>query len=554
MALGGFVSEYGSLLEWISIAFLFAAIALSYVLLSRFSDDDESLLAPLRRRFVLGIPWGTIIVIVTVYAVYHVVQGGGQPGGPNVVGFRSWSLWYPESLLFAPFAHASTSHLTGNLLATVVFAPIVEYAWSHYPTGRGQQSFSSWRTNPFVRIGLFVLGTLLVGLANSLLVPGAIIGFSGVVFAFAGFALVARPLLAIGAIVGVQAIGLVYDGLMNPLHFAEGDTRFVTPSWSDTALQAHLFGMVVGVLLAVYLFRYRNVSLKLKYVWFAALVFAVTRSMWAIYWYLGAAEFVLFRGIGAGAVLVLASIVALAAVTTDRPFSLGNVNVPVGKLAVGVLVLVVVVVALAGIPYNLVPVSPGEEADTGIEIDGYTVAYAENVEDQYIAIDLPVLRDALSVEMSGVIVTSDDRNVWALDTPRDKLAFDGRSVVVVGDTTWREVVIMNYTQWEVTGGDTAYKVFGQHWQVDEEQRLLFESDPAEARPTINGSQISITPTEEFYDVVVTQDNETLGQEQIPPHNESVEVGGIVFERQSDTLYAVHDRTIVVIAEYRTERE
>ncbi|MFB6375368.1 MAG: hypothetical protein ABEN55_20140, partial [Bradymonadaceae bacterium] len=41
--------------------------------------------------------------------------------------------------------------------------------------------------------GLFVLGGLLVGLATSLFIPGALIGFSGVVFAFGGYALTTRP-------------------------------------------------------------------------------------------------------------------------------------------------------------------------------------------------------------------------------------------------------------------------------------------------------------------------------------------------------------------------
>ena len=556
MALGQLISEYGPILERVSVAVLLVALILSYIIVTRFDEENTSQINPLQKRFLLGVPWGTIIVVVSVYAVYHLIQGAGEPGGPNIVGFRSWSLWYPQSILFSAFSHASDSHMTGNLLATVAFASIVEYAWGHYPTGRGQQSFSSWRTNPFARIGLFVVVTFFVGLANSLLVPGAIIGFSGVVFAFAGFALVARPLLSVGAIVGLQALDLVYSSLRSPLGFAEGDTRFVTPSWADTALQGHLFGMVVGVLLAVVLFRYRKVSPKLMYIWFAALVFAVTRSMWAIYWYLGEAEFVLFRGVGAAAVLILASVVALSVISKELrlPLPKKRVNVPLQTVAISVLVFIVVAVSLFGVPYNLVPVTPGEETQDGIEIDGYTVTYAEGVEDRYTAIDLPVLRDALSVQMSGVVVTSDERNVWAMDTPRSELAFDGRAVVVVGDATWREVVIINRTQWEVAGGETTYKVFGQHWQVDDEQRLLFESDPATAEPTINGTQVSIQPAEEFYDIVVEDANETLGRERVPAHNETVEIAGIEFERTHDELTAVHERTELPLAEYRSGRE
>lgn len=546
-------STYIPIIERVSVVLLVFALVLSYLIVSRF-DDFASPFERLRQRLVLGVPWGTLAVVLFVYLVYYVVQGANEPGGPNVVGFRSWSLWYPQGILFSSFSHASRSHLIGNLLGTVVFGSIVEYAWSHYPTQRGQHSFSSWRTNPFVRIGLFVLGALLVGIVNSLFVPGAIIGFSGVVFAFAGFAIVYRPLAAAGGMLGLQALDLVYHGLRYPIRFTEAETRFVTPYWSDTALQGHLFGLVLGVLLAVALVRYRKVVPRVGYIWFAALVFAVSRSMWTLFWFISSTEFVLFRGLGAASVLVLASLVAIAAVRTDRPLWPGRIHLSVRTISVSILVVVVVLVALAGIPYNLVDVSPGEEGENGIEIDGYTVTYAENVEDRYASLDLPVFRDFLSFQTSGVIVTSDDRNAWALKTPTDELALEGRDIVVVGDTTWREVVIVNHTQWEVAGGNTTYKVYGQHWQVMDEQRILFASPPAQADPTINGTRFAIRPSEEFYNVSAVRDNETVEQKPIPAHNETVELRGVRFERDGKELVAVYEQTELTFATYRTERE
>lgn len=553
MAIGRYVSEYWSLFEWGSTALLVLALLISYVVVFRIGDGDSPT-ARLRERFVLGVPWGTLVVCLGLYAIFHVLQGAGEPGGPNVVGFRSWSLWYPQSLLVSAFAHASNGHLTGNLLGTVAFAPIVEYAWGHFPTGRGQQTFSSWRTNPFARIGLFVVGTVVAGLLGALLVPGAVIGFSGVVFAYAGFAIISRPLYAAVAMLGLDVLDLVYDALTSPLSIAEGRTRFVSPWWADTALQGHLFGMVVGVLLAVLLFRYRNRSPKVRYIWFAAAVFAASRSMWAIFWYLGASEYLLFRGVGAASVLVLASIVTLAALSSDLSVFPKRVGVPVRSVALSVLVGLVVLVALVGVPYNLVGVTPGEEVDGGINVDGYTVTYAENVENEYAAIDIPVVGELLSVEMSGVIVTSDRRNVWAMDTPKPKLAFEGNSVVVVGDTTWRELVIIDHTQWQTRGGNTTYKVAGQHWGEMDNPRLLYEAESAQVEPTINGTRVSIVPADDFYDVVVSRHNETLGRAKIPPHNQTVSIANITFEREKSTLIATHERTEIPIATYRTERD
>ncbi|WP_092704371.1 rhomboid family intramembrane serine protease [Halovenus aranensis] len=546
-------SEAVTLIEQASLALLVGALVLSYLVIYRVGER-QSPFVRLRKRFVVGVPWGTVLAVACVYVVYHVVQGAGNPGGPNVIGFRSWSLWYPESIVFAWLSHASSSHLTGNVLATLVFGSIAEYAWSHYPTVTGQHSFSSLRTNPFARIAMFIVGLSLVGIAGSLFVPGAIIGFSGVVFALAGFAIVTRPLVTVGGILGLDGLDLVYSGFQSPVGFAEARPEFTFPYWADTALQGHLFGLVLGVLLAVWVVRRRSRSPNVGHVWFAALVFAVTRSMWTIFWFLSDTEFVLFRGLGAASVAVLASVIAVASLSDGRPLLQDRIEIQARTVGVVILVGIAVLVALAGVPYNLADVSPGEEASDGIEIDGYTVTYAENVEDQYTALDLPVVGDALSVETSGVIVTSDERNVWSLETPRDELALNGFSVVVVGDTTWREVVLVNHTQWQLAGGNTTYKVYGQHWGEMDDQRLLFSAPLGEGQPTINGQRFGIVPSKRFYDIAVLDANGTRKQVRVPAHNESVELGGVTFTRTDNTLVARHNRTELLFAEYRTERE
>jgi membrane associated rhomboid family serine protease len=543
-----------------SLVALAAAILFSLVVLTRYSDD-ETLVAPLRKRLVLGVPWGTLIVIALVYAVYRLLQGGAQPGGPIVVGFRSWSLWYPQGILLSSFSHASQSHVIGNLLGTVAFAPIVEYAWSHYPQRRGTQSFSSWRTNPFVRIGLFVVAVFGVGLAGAVLVPGAVIGFSGVVFAFAGFAIVTRPITSVLAILGIQAVSLLRRAVLTPFETAGAEPTVVSPGWANTALQGHLFGLVVGVLLGALLLQTREQWPSLRRIWFAALVFSVSRSMYAVYWYLGADQFVFFRGIGTAGVLVLASVVALTALSWDRPVL--DPVLSAGVAAAGVLLVIVCALALVGVPYNLVPVSEGPAAADGIEVRDYTVNYVEDAENQYIsALQVPVVRDSLSVEMSGVVITSERRNAWSLTTSATSLAQYGGSYFAVGDSTWRETVYINRTEWTLVGENTTYKVYGSH---DGPRKLLFTAEPAVANPVINGSRVWIDPSEEGYDLFVTngstvtkqdgalvvEEASILGRESVPGHNESVQIGGIQFERTENTLVAISQRTRIDIATYRT---
>jgi membrane associated rhomboid family serine protease len=535
-----------SLLHWASLGALIFALLVSVIVVTRFSERSD-LIAPLRKRFVLGVPWGTAIVVVAVYAFYHLVQGGGEPGGPIITGFRSWSLWYPQSMVFSSFAHASKGHLISNLLGTVAFAPIAEYAFSHYPTERGTQTFTSWRTNPFARIVFFVVTVVLVGLLGSLLVPGAVIGFSGVVFAFAGFAIVTRPLASVLAILGIRVVSLVRRAFLDPFSVAVAEPRFISPSWANTALQGHVFGLFVGVMLAGALVHRRTESPNLQYVWFAALVFAVSRSMHAIYWYLTADRFVFFRGIGTAAVLLLASIITLVVLRPDRPL-VPRLDLSVRKTAFMLLLAVVCALALVGIPYNLVSVTPGEEVENGVDVNDYTVTYAEAIDDRYVAaLEIPVVRESLSVNVSGVIVASEKRNSWEVATTKQRLAFSGRSVIALGDATWRELVVVNRTEWILAGENGTYKVFGR--QVGEDRKLLFAADPAQASPTINGSRISIAPAEDFYAIVVERDNESIGVERIPAHNESVEIGSITFVREETKLFAVHERTRIQIAQY-----
>jgi membrane associated rhomboid family serine protease len=522
---------------------LVGGLALSLVVLARLSD--EKLAPPLRERFALGVPWGTLSVVVGVSLVYYLLQGGNSAGGPVVVGFTSWSLWYPQGLVLSAFSHSSDAHLVGNMLGTVAFGSVAEYAWGHYPT----TSATRWDT-AVRRIGLFVLATVLTGLASGLFVPGAVIGFSVVVFAFAGFALVMRPRLTVFAIVALPVVRLLRQAVLHPLVTARSRPVFVTPSWADIALQGHLFGVLVGVVLAVALVRVREGRPDLRYVWFAALVFAVTRSMYAVYWYESADQFVLFRALGTAGVFLLATLVALAACEPD--WSLPRVrSVNTGTVAVGLLVVALAALAVSGLAYNLVSVSPEENVEDGIEIRDYRVAYVEDASGQYIsAVELPGVGSPLSANVSGVVVASDRRNAWLLSVPASRLAFEGNTTVAVGDSTFRETVEINRTEWQFTGGNSTYRVVGGH---SGDQTLLFTSEPATGGLRINGSAVRIEPTDDFYDVAVERNNMTVGSARIPPDGETVEIAEISFERTGSTLLARHEETEIAVATYRVRQ-
>lgn len=524
-----------------SLLLLLATLLFVTVVITRV-DDGDGLLEPLRERWVFGIPWGTILVIVGVFLFYHVIQGGGEDG-PVVVGFRSWSLWYPQGLFFSPFAHASDSHLASNLLGTLAFAPIVEYVWGH--RARADNLIDSRFTSPHVRIGVFVGATIGVGLLNSLFVPGAVIGFSTVVFAFAGFALLTKPLVTVFAMLGIQVVRLLREALLNPLVVAEARTRFISPSWADTALQGHLFGLLIGVLLAVTLIQFREDTPRLLYVFFAALVFAVTRSMYAIYWYLGTDVFVMFQALGAAAVFLLATLIALA-VLTPAQFTIPRTTISVRSVALGCLIIAVLGVGVFGIAYNLVALSGGEY-DNAIEVRDYQVTYVDGAEDQYIAgLTIPGI-DPPSVSASGVIVVSEDRNAWHVARSSNNLAFHGEATVPVGDAFWRETVTINRTAWSMVDGNETYTVYGQRdgaqWQV------LYTAPPAVSDKRLRHSNVSIHPSGTWYKIKVERNDTLVGSEHIPASNDSVQIGEITFERDGPDLVASFNGTEVRVAEF-----
>ncbi|PSQ18059.1 rhomboid family intramembrane serine protease, partial [Halobacteriales archaeon QS_8_69_73] len=170
-----------------------------------------------RRRLVLSVPWGTLLAATGIVGFYLVVQNGlANPRDPVVIPFRAWGYFYPMGMLTAAFAHGGLGHLVGNVTGTLVFGSVAEYAWSHFPRERGSSSFGSLRTNPLARIGAWAVGVLGVGVITGLFALGPVVGFSGVVFAFVGFALVRYPLTTVVALAATSAVGLVYRALRRP--------------------------------------------------------------------------------------------------------------------------------------------------------------------------------------------------------------------------------------------------------------------------------------------------------------------------------------------------
>ena len=586
----------------------------------------------LHSRFLLGVPWGTLVAVAGVVGVYLFVQSGFEnPDRPVVIPFRSWSYLYPEGLLWSSFAHANRGHITGNLLSTLVAGGIAEYAYGHFPGGREvdeetgtlrsvlptRESLPSRASLRRVRsegvtgfglgaVGLPTLASLsasasrsdaaslaerprvrafvvvpvavaLFGVASALFALGPVIGFSGVVFALWGFALVFYPVGTLAALAGATLVNVAYRTLRDPVVTTGASGSYGPPGWANVAIQGHALGLIAGIFAAVWLVRRRRErearaddpksdsqatgssggsGTTALAAFGAVLLFGASRRLWAVYWYLGNERYELYRALGLGLLAALAAIVALAVAGRDEPLR-PEAAVPdpdtirgalrsVTPAAVGLILLAsaLAVVAGPGVVPNLVAVDDGDLPGDPIEVEGYQVTYAENVEDEVVGVvDVEAFGRSTSVNTSGVIVKNADREIWTTAVSRGNLAFWGYRAVDVGGTGWRETVWVQRVGWVAANGGPAYRVDAVR---NETRSTLFTSEPVRAEPRIDGRNVTVAAVEGGFELRVAHGNETE-RAALPATNETVALQGIAFVREEDAVFAERGETRVRIA-------
>ena len=525
-----------------------AAVALSLLVVLLTDDSEDGLLAPLRRRLVLGVPWGTVISILGVLCVYLFVQGAFDDlRDPLVIPFRSWSYFYPLGMLTAAFSHGSLGHITGNLVGTAMFAPIAEYTWGHYPQRRGTQTFTRPLTNPIARILLVPTIVFLVGLFTAAFALGPVVGFSGVVFAFAGFAIVNRPLAAVLAILADRVLGLVITAIQNPRVVTAPRPRVITPWWANIAIQGHAIGILSGILLGFVLVYYRDQWPDPKRVWFGLLAFATVQGLWALFVPQGNGRFVMFRWAGTALVFVLAAVIVLAT-TGEYDLDLPKYD-PAAVLRTTALVVVVVLTAtIAGsaIPYNVAQFGDADTPEPNVEVRDYAVSYGENVPDGYVnSVSIPIVNDLTEINTSGVIVTSDRRQIWQTVVLESQLKNRGFATIELGGVGWERDVHVNRSGWKPTGNDSVYKVYLR--PTRENRTLAFTSESQRADVVLGGRNVTLAPVERGFRFRVSMADRTLGTAPVPGQGGTTSAGQINFTRNGSQIVASYDRTRVEIA-------
>ncbi|MFB6101336.1 MAG: rhomboid family intramembrane serine protease [Haloplanus sp.] len=515
--------------------------------------------ARLRSRFVLGVPWGTLVSGGVVLAVYLFVQGGWSHWyAPVTIPFRAWSYFYPLGMATAAFAHSGSSHLVGNLVGTLALAPLAEYAWGHFPRERGVQTFTSPLTNPYVRALVVFPGIVLgIGLFTALFALGPVIGFSGVVFAFAGFALVYYPITTVVAVTAGNAIRTLYGALQQPTVSASAGPSYSSPWWADIAIQGHAIGLLAGVLLGVWLARARDADRPAAVrVAAGVALFGVAQSLWAVYWYRGSETYVLYRAAGLIFVVALATLIAATVAASNRPLvptpATPDAVRAVPRWRLGATLLLFCTAALAGpaVPVNMTTAADGDLPSDGdpITVRGYEVTYAENVPNGMVSvIDVKAFGETTQVNTSGVIVRNRDRGIWLTAVSKGRLDFTGTTRVRLGGVGWRESVRVKRTGWNAIGGGTVYRVRLDH---GEQNVTAYTSPPVQADPVVAGRNVSLVAGRNGFRLNVSLKNRSATAP-VPAVNETVSVGGLEFANVDGRIYAINGATRVRVARRET---
>lgn len=579
----------------------------------------------LAKRFILGVPWGTALCVTGVVLFYLFAQSGFTHwDSPVTLPFRSWSYFYPLGLLTSGFAHASPGHLTGNMIGTLVLAPLVEYAWGHYPPATDEtdyeypppgdvgdrqpatESRSRWQM-PWVR-ALVIFPAVVVGvsLVTSVLAFGWSLGFSGTVFAFGGFAVVYFPILTVIAMVGFTGTAIIFNTLLDPvIRATAGGGSGGAPSWWGVNVQAHLLGFLLGVLLALFLLQWRNESRRPGRIFFAILLFGLSRQLYAFTDSPEADVYLQLRGVGVIFVLGLTILITATVAAEKGPISTRLTGLswvsklrPVGLVWTGgVLVLIwavwsgtigsgsfppfgvgIIPVLFLLLLYPLIPADGPSRIGSQLsrrdlllvslglilvvvalpsviwnsgQMGEEAVPDAEtiSVEGYEVTYAEGVQHGRIGTNESGIIVVNEQRQIWSSTVEKDELRDSGEETITIGGLGWRDTVTVRRDGWSAVGGSSAYVV---DLIYNGETVRAFRSGPAEARAQIANKTVAVETVGEQFLLNVTRNETTLGTVQIPAVDESTRLGTLQFEAEeiggTPSVFARENGTRVLIAE------
>jgi Rhomboid family. len=385
---------------------------------------------------------------------------------------------------------------------------------------------------------LFPLGIVGVSLLTSLLASGWSLGYSGTVFFLLGVAVVMLPLATVVGMVTLSGVSVVFSALQTPiLQVSTSSGVPGPPSWVGVNVQAHLVGFLLGTLVAVLLLRRRDRWPDAGRLALAVVLVVLVRNLWS-YATGGGSTFTRWQGVGVIFVLFLAIVIVAMVSVEDKPL-VGPVTLR--GVVVGGVVVITVLIALLSLPANLAGMDGEPVPDTGsLGIADYTVTYAEGVP-----------HGRASFDDSGVIVVSEQRDIWSSVVRPRQLAHHGSATATVGGIGWREVVDVDRDGWQVVGNNSVYTVTLEH---DDKRVQAFQSDPKRTDARVAGHNLTVVPAAEGFRLRLSDGN-TTESVAVPAANETrtVDVDGPIPGEPLTIRTEDHDGTRSLVVEYSDTR-
>lgn len=509
------------------ISYVVLSVALILLALAAYLVRPSVLHEAVRRtraRFVAGLPLGTFVIVGVNVAFFFVAQRA-YTGDVLTVPYLSWSYTYPTGFLTGPVGHANVSHIVGNLTAAVVFAPVVEYIVGHKVDLSGEPS-----RHPAVRALVGVpLAWYGVGVFLSLFSWGPSIGFSGVVYFFFGFVIVFYPVVSVGLIVVTDAFRTLLNALRRPVTASSPGESFVTPSWANVALDGHVLGLLVGVVVAILLARRRGRRIDGYRVGAAVFVIGLAQGLYAV-WTLDGSTYVLYRAVGVAFVGFLAVLLGYAAEveSSSPPFLQLDAFAPRRAVSVSAVVVPIVVLCVVGFVTGLGSVSTVDDVQT-VEVGGYSVWYGEDVENERV-VSVPFIDAApVNFTVSGVIVTNENRGIWYRVASKERLRTDPSRSFLVGGIGWHDEVEVERVGLRSSTGNSSYSVLVT---ARNETRAVYDSPPARTRTTVDGWHLNLTVDDGERAVRMRRGGQTRT---VPLRNRTFTVEGVTFETDDGSV-------------------